>query len=83
MRNVPPSAAYDEWPEPAGPRARAERTLLEFDKIAGFSDVFFGSSTLEEVEGLTAPVASFDVEIDLGPEIYTGRYLDGLPEGLR
>lgn len=55
-----------------------ERFLLEFDKIAAFFNVFLSNSTLDE-EGVTV----FTFEADLGPEVFTGRYLDGLPEELR
>ncbi|MGH3441713.1 MAG: PilN domain-containing protein [Nitriliruptorales bacterium] len=55
-----------------------ERFLLEFEKIAAFFDVFVSSSNVDE-EG----VATFSFETDLGPEIFTRRYVDGLPEGLR
>lgn len=55
-----------------------ERFLLEFDKVAAFSNVFFSGSTVDE-EGTT----TFTFEIDLGPEMRTGRYGDGLPEELR
>lgn len=60
-----------------------ERFLLEFDKIAGFSDAFFTSSIRGEVEGLTLDIIDFDVELDLGPDTLTARYVDGLPEVLR
>lgn len=55
-----------------------ERFLLEFDKIAAFSDLFFSNSTVNEIG-----VSTFNAEADLGPEILTGRYLTGLPEALR
>lgn len=55
-----------------------ERLLLELDKVAGFSNVFFSSSTQSE-DG----IAAFNLEVDLGDEIRTRRYADGLPEGLR
>lgn len=55
-----------------------ERFLIEFDKVAAFFNVFVSSSTVDE-EG----IAVFNVESELGPEILTGRYTDGLPEELR
>lgn len=55
-----------------------ERFMLEFEKIAAFFQVFVSSSTLDE-EG----IATFTFEAELGPEILTGRYVDGLPETLR
>lgn len=55
-----------------------ERLLLELDKVAAFSNVFFSSSTQSE-EG----VAAFTLDVDLGEEIRTRRYVDGLPEELR
>lgn len=55
-----------------------ERFIIEFDKIAAFFDVFVSSSTIDE-EG----IATFTLEADLGAEILTGRYLEGLPEELR
>lgn len=55
-----------------------ERFLLEFDKIAAFSDLYFSDSSIDEIGA-----ASFNVDVDLGPEILTGRYAAGLPEELR
>lgn len=55
-----------------------ERLLLELDKVAAFSNVFFTNSTQSE-EG----VAAFTLDVDLGDEARTGRYVDGLPEELR
>lgn len=57
-----------------------ERLLLEFDKVAGFHDPFLTNSALEDVDE-TYPQFSFQAQ--LGPEVLTGRYLDGLPEELR
>ena len=56
-----------------------ERLLLEFDKIAAFSDIYFSNSTLDPISGQS----TFGVSVDLGPEILTGRYLLGIPEELR
>lgn len=55
-----------------------ERLLLELDKVATFSNVFFATSTLDE-EG----VSTFTVDLNLGEEVLTDRYADGLPEELR
>lgn len=57
-----------------------ERLLLEFDKIAAFHDLFFNSSSLDDPDD---DIVSFNVEAELGPEILTGRYEDGIPEELR
>ena len=57
-----------------------ERLLISLDKIASFSNVFVTSSSLDEPDD---DVASFSVEGDLGPELLTRRYADGLPEELR
>lgn len=57
-----------------------ERLLLQFDKIAAFHDLFFTSSSLEEPED---DIVTFNIESELGPEILTNRYRDGLPEELR
>lgn len=56
-----------------------ERLMLELDKMAAIGDLFFSNSTVEEETGDIL----FTVEADLGPEIYTQRYLSGLPEVLR
>lgn len=55
-----------------------ERFLLEMDKIAAFSDLYFSNSTVDERD-----VSSFSASANLGPEILTGRYANGLPEDLR
>jgi Tfp pilus assembly protein PilN len=57
-----------------------ERLLLEFDKVAGFHDPFLTNSMLEEVDD---PYPKFSLEAQLGPEVLTGRYADGIPEELR
>lgn len=57
-----------------------EGLLREFDAVAAFRDVFLSNSILEDPE---LPYATFTVEAELGPEVRTGRYLDGLPEGGR
>ncbi len=55
-----------------------ERFVLQLDKIAAFFNIHVASSVLDE-EGFT----TFTFEADLGPEILTGRYQDGIPERLR
>jgi hypothetical protein len=55
-----------------------ERLLISLDQIAAFSDVFFQTGTDTETNDVT-----FTVTADLGPEMFTGRYLTGLPEVLR
>ena len=55
-----------------------ERLLLELDKVASFSNVFFTNSTQDE-EG----IAAFSLDVDLGDDVLTRRYADGLPEELR
>lgn len=55
-----------------------ERLLLELEKVAGFENIFFASSTLDE-----AGVSTFSVDLNLGDVVRTNRYVDGLPEELR
>jgi hypothetical protein len=55
-----------------------ERFIIQFDKIAAFFNVHVGGSTVDD-DGF----ATFSFETDLGPEIFTGRYSNGLPETLR
>jgi Tfp pilus assembly protein PilN len=57
-----------------------ERLLIEFEKVNAFSDLFFTSSILEEPSD---PYPTFTVEAQLGDEVLTGRYLEGVPEELR
>lgn len=59
-----------------------ERLLLEFDKIAAFFDIYATSSELDD-EAEEEDVAVFTFEVDVGQEARTGRYLQGVPEGLR
>lgn len=56
-----------------------ERLLLELEKVGAFEDVYFSGSTLEEDDSF----ATFGVDLRLGPEVLTRRYVDGLPEELR
>jgi hypothetical protein len=57
-----------------------ERFLLELDKIGAFHDLFVSNSRLEDPEEV---FATFTVESQLGTEVETGRYTDGVPEELR
>lgn len=60
-----------------------ERFIIEFDKVAAFFNIYVSNSTLQVDETSPVDVTVFNVQADLGPEVFTGRYLDGLPEGLR
>lgn len=55
-----------------------ERLLIELDKVAAFGDLFFATGFDDEFGDIT-----FTVTADLGPEVFTNRYLNGLPEALR
>lgn len=55
-----------------------ERFLLEMEKVAAFFNVYLSTSTIDP-QG----VAVFSFEAELGPEIFTRRYADGLPKELR
>ncbi len=55
-----------------------ERFLLELQKVASFQNVYFNSSTVDD-----AGVSTFAVDVQLGQEIFTKRYVNGLPEELR
>jgi hypothetical protein len=55
-----------------------ERFLIQFGKIAAFFNVHVSSSSMDE-DGFT----TFSFEADLGPEVFTGRYRDGLPGAMR
>jgi Tfp pilus assembly protein PilN len=57
-----------------------ERILLELDKVVSFFDVYFTSSAADPDD---PEVSLFSVEIDLGEEAHTNRYVDGVPEELR
>jgi hypothetical protein len=59
-----------------------ERLLIEFDKIAAFFDVYVTDSVLDE-DDPENDVAIFGVEVDVGQEARTHRYMDGVPEELR
>lgn len=56
-----------------------ERLLIQLGKVAAFNNVFFTQATADEATG----AVSFTIEVDLGQELFTRRYTDGLPEELR
>jgi Tfp pilus assembly protein PilN len=58
-----------------------ERFLLSLDKVAAFFDLFVNTSSLQAPD--ESDVATFSVEGEIGSEMLTGRYTDGLPEDLR
>ena len=55
-----------------------ERLLLDLDKIAAFTEVYLTASTVDQDDAV-----AFTIEVDLGEELRTRRYAEGLPEGLR
>lgn len=55
-----------------------ERVLLELGKVAAFRAPYFGSAAVDNDDAV-----AFDVSVQLGPEVLTGRYADGIPEVLR
>ena len=55
-----------------------ERVLIELDKVAAFRAPYFGSAAVDNDEAV-----AFDVSVQLGTEVLTGRYEDGIPEVLR
>lgn len=62
----------------AGHAPGVERLLLELAKVAAFDNIYFSQATTDN-----ADATSFTVELDLGEEARTQRYVDGLPEELR
>lgn len=61
-----------------------ERFLISLDKVASFVDLHVSSSSLEgDVDEDDDRTVSFDVDGQIGPEVLTRRYADGLPEELR
>jgi len=56
-----------------------ERFLLEIDKVASFLDPWISASAVD----LVTNIASFSLQVQLGPEILTHRYDGGIPEVLR
>jgi hypothetical protein len=57
-----------------------ERLLLELDKVVSAFDVFFTNSAADPDD---PEVSVFTIEVDLGAEAQTQRYLEGVPEELR
>lgn len=55
-----------------------ERLLLELDKIAAFRAPYFGSAAVDNDDAV-----AFDVSVQLGTEVLTRRYDEGIPEVLR
>ena len=47
-----------------------ERLLLDVERAAAFDNVFGGGTTVDEFD-----VSTFSLEVDLGPEILTNRYV--------
>jgi Tfp pilus assembly protein PilN len=61
-----------------------ERFLISLGKVASFVDLHVSSSSLEgDQEDPDDRTVSFNVDGQIGPEVLTGRYDDGLPEELR
>ena len=52
-----------------------ERLILQFERPAGFRNVFVTQATTDEED-----VTSYNMELQLGPEHRTGRYTQGVPE---
>lgn len=50
-----------------------ERLIIDLDRVAGFDNAYVTTSAVDD-EG----VATFTIEVDLGPEVLTGRY--AIPE---
>ncbi len=55
-----------------------ERMLLELDKVAAFKALYFGSAAVDNDDAV-----AFDVSVQLGTEVLTRRYDQGIPEVLR
>lgn len=55
-----------------------ERVLLELDKVTAFRAPYFGSAAVDNDDAV-----AFDVSVQLGTEVLTGRYNEGIPEVLR
>lgn len=62
----------------AGHAPGLEGLLLDIERIAANSNVFFTTATLDQDDAI-----AFEIEVDLGEEVLTGRYAQGLPEELR
>lgn len=57
-----------------------ETVVVEFDKVATFYNAFVTQAQEEEIEG--TDVIGFQGSLQLGDDARTGRYTDGLPEGV-
>jgi hypothetical protein len=57
-----------------------ERMLVGYDKIASLFNVHLASTSVDEEQ---PDVLLFNLEGDLGEDVRTGRYVNGLPEGFR
>lgn len=51
-----------------------ERLLIRVDQVAGFRDVFVSSASIDDED-----ISTFNLDMQLGPEHLTNRYVDGLP----
>jgi hypothetical protein len=65
-----------------------ERFMLELDKVVAFDNVFFTDSTVVGDEqrvfiGGDGAESEFALELDLGVDARTNRYINGVPEELR
>lgn len=63
-----------------------ERVLLALDQVAAFRDVYFTTSTLDEsaaelLDDQDGELAVFNVDLNLGPEVLTRRFVNGVTEG--
>jgi hypothetical protein len=57
-----------------------ERMLYEYDKISTLFNVHLATTAVDEEQ---PDILLFTIEADLGTDARTGRYTNGLPEGLR
>ncbi len=55
-----------------------ERLMLQFERPAGFRDVFVTSAATDDED-----ITSYNLELQMGPEHRTERYVDGVPEVAR
>lgn len=52
-----------------------ERLLLQLERVAGFQEVFVSQVNIDEED-----VVSYSIDLQLGREHLTGRFLEGIPE---